>query len=403
MLVRQFLAWAHSVSPAQRAPAAGALARAFIAGGLPTDQEAEAEMALTSLLDDPSPLVRKAIADELAAAPNAPHHLVLALANDQSEVAVPILARSPRLSDSDLIDCAAVGDGAAQAAIACRARLSRPVCAALAEVGGREAALAVIVNEGALIPEFSLGRILERFADDGAVREALLGRADLSLNLRAQVADATARALSRFVVSCGWLSDERAQRAAREAREKATVILASRSAGDAHGPAALVKHLRQEGQLTAGLVLRALLSGNRSLFEAALAELSGVAPERVAGHVREWRGPGFSALFARAGLPETLAPAFRAALSAQDDAPQDPDFQARLSRTMIERVLTACEREGAATLAPVVALLRRFEAEAAREEARELSGASLREARENPAPRTFGRPTSLRTLFGAAA
>ncbi len=403
MLVRKFLAWAHSAPLSERAPAAGRFARAFVTGGFPTDQESEAEMALTSLLDDPSPLVRQAIAVELAGAPNAPHHLVLALANDQSEISAPILSQSPRLTDSDLIDCAAVGDDVAQAAIASRARLSAPVCAALAEVGGREAALALIANDNAQTPDFSFGRIIERFAEDGAVREALLGRDDLPVNLRAQLADATARALSRFVVSCGWLSDERAQRATREAREKATVIMAAQSSADARGPAALVKHLRQEGQLTAGLVLRALLSGNRSLFESALAELSGIAADRVAGHVRQWQGPGFSALFSRAGLPDSLMPAFRAALSAQEDMPHDPDFQARLSRTMIERVLTTCERDGHATLAPVVALLRRFEAEAAREEARELSGAALRENASNLAPKSFGRPTALRALFGAAA
>ena len=36
---------------------------------------------------------------------------------------------------------------------------------------------------------------------------------------------------------------------------------------------ALVRHLRETGQLTAGLILRALLSGNTEMFEFALAEL----------------------------------------------------------------------------------------------------------------------------------
>ena len=47
----------------------------------------------------------------------------------------------------------------------------------------------------------------------------------------------------------------------------------------------LIRHLRESGQLTAGLVLRALLSGNVELFEQALAELSGLPHARVSALV----------------------------------------------------------------------------------------------------------------------
>ena len=43
----------------------------------------------------------------------------------------------------------------------------------------------------------------------------------------------------------------------------------------------LVQHLRATGQLNAGLILRALLSGNLELFEAALAELADLPLARV--------------------------------------------------------------------------------------------------------------------------
>ena len=51
--------------------------------------------------------------------------------------------------------------------------------------------------------------------------------------------------------------------------------IAARSRGD--DMQGLVRHLRATGQLTAGLILRALLSGNLELFDSALAELSGPA------------------------------------------------------------------------------------------------------------------------------
>ncbi len=56
------------------------------------------------LLDDPSPLVRRALSEVFAAAQKAPPVIVLALASDQPEVALPLIERSPLLADDNLID-----------------------------------------------------------------------------------------------------------------------------------------------------------------------------------------------------------------------------------------------------------------------------------------------------------
>ncbi len=73
---------------------------------------------------------------------------------------------------------------------------------------------------------------------------------------------------------------------------------------------------------------------------------------------------------ARRGLPEKLLPAFRAALEALRLCGQDLQGSARLSRRMVEQVLTACENSRSPLADKLFAVLRRFEAEAAREEAR---------------------------------
>lgn len=415
MLVSQFIAQyvgAHPLQPpAERGRAAAAIAGALVRGELAQEDEDDAQVALAAALDDPSPIMRAALAQELSVAVNAPHHIVMALANDQPEVAAPVLNRSPRLSDSDLIDCVAVSTPASQVAIASRQRLSSAVAAAIAEVGAREAVLALLDNPlaPAPAPEFSLRRIVERFGEDGEIREALLTRDDLPPTVRAQLVDAAAGALTRFVTDCGWLSPERANRAAREAREKALVRIAAqaqaapaeKAEGAQEDPLALARHLRAKGQLTAGLILRALLSGDRSLLEAALAELSGLPLARVAGLARNGGGAGFAAVFARAGMPASLLPAFRAALAAHADLDAqfgaDPDAGPRLSRLLIERVLTSCERLDEASLAPVLALLRRLDAEAARDDARErLGGAPVAPPEPEPAPAALpARPMSV--------
>ena len=131
-------------------------------------------------------------------------------------------------------------------------------------------------------------------------------------------------------------------------------------------------HLCHSGQLNAGLVLRALLSGNVLLFEEALGELSGLPLERVRGIVHDRRGTGFRALYDKAGLPASAYPAFREAIDAMREAVHlgEPGNGSRLKRRMIERVLTGCARSVIGEVEPLLTLLRRYATEAAREEAR---------------------------------
>lgn len=381
MIVRHFLQWAQTATAAQRAEGAGALARAYLYSDMDGPARRETELALMSLLDDPSPVVRRALADNFASAADAPRAIVSALANDQSDIASPVLSRSPVLTEAELIDCAAIGDAFAQSAIALRARVPASVAAALAEVGAREAAISLAVNPGADLPEFSMRRMIERFGEDGEMREALLSRPYLPATVRNELVKAATMALTSFAVDCAWLSSERAERLSREMRDKTNVIIVAEAAerDGCHGVRELVAHLRASGQLSAGLVLRALLSGNRDLFDAALVELSGLRDDKVAGLVRDFRGAGFAALYAKAGLPAKYLPAFRAALEAQREFGGAHGAEARLSLVMIERVLTACEEMHGGEMDRLMALLRRFEMEAAMEEAREAAAAMAAE------------------------
>jgi uncharacterized protein (DUF2336 family) len=203
-----------------------------------------------------------------------------------------------------------------------------------------------------------------------AVREAMLVRDDLPAATRQALVAKLSETLAGFVIAREWLAGDRAQRIVKEACEKATVTLAAISPEAEVGP--LIRHLRESGQLTAGLILRALLSGNVEMFEEALAELSDLPLARVSALVHDARGTGFQALFRRAGLPISTYPAFRAAVEAMHEGGflGEPGGATRLKRRMVERVLTRCADETDLEIEPLLTLLRRFAAEAAREEAR---------------------------------
>ena len=143
-IVRRFLAWAQSADADARAEGASALARAYLHSDLPEPVRAEAALAMTALLDDPSALVRRALAEALCRTTEAPRTLILGLAADEPEVAAAVLQRSPVLTDADLVDCARTGDVVAQAALARRPNLPPDAAAALAEIGQRDAVLALM-------------------------------------------------------------------------------------------------------------------------------------------------------------------------------------------------------------------------------------------------------------------
>src|SRR6202166_2838924 len=370
MIVRQFLQWVRHAPPGERAEATSALARAYLHSDLSSDDLAAAEGAMIMLLDDPSPLVRRALSEVFASSQKAPPVVVHALAADQPEIAVPILLRSPLLLEDDLIDLIATGHPEAQTAIAGRVLLSRPLGAAIAEVGSAQACLELLENPSADIALFSVDRIVERFGHLAAIRETLTARDDLPMATRQAVLSKLSQTLAGFVVGREWLGPEHAEYAAREACEKAPVALAADTAYEEVG--ALVAHLRQSGQLTAGMILRAVLSGNVVLFEEALAELSDVPLDRVTSYIHDRNISGFGALYSKAGLPDLAFPASREAIAAMREGVLygEQGGVARLKRGMVERVLARCASERDPDMASLLALLRRFAVEAAREEAR---------------------------------
>jgi len=369
MIARQFISWIRTAPAGERAEATRSLARAWLVSDLNPEDRGAAEGALLMLLDDASPLVRQAMAEVFARSAQAPAAIVQALSVDQPSVALSVLEHSPLLIDADLVDIVATGNCETQCAIARRIHLPASVSAAIAEVGTPAAALELIENAYAELAPFSWDRIVERHGHLAAIRESMLVLDGLPAATRAALVAKLSDTLAQFVVARNWLSADRAGRVTSEARDRSTVNIAAASRGDDIG--GLVRHLRATGQLTAGLILRALLSGNLELFDSSLAELSGLPRARVSALLHDRGGASLHALLRRAGLPESTFAAFQMAL----EVSQETGFvdtvggATRLRRRMVERVLTYCETDRQAA-EPLLILLRRFATESAREEAR---------------------------------
>lgn len=373
MIVRHFLKWIQTAPAGERAEATSALARAYLYSDLSSGDRLAAEAAMTVLLDDPSPLVRQALADAIGNCEYAPRSVVIGLAHDQPDIAEIILQRSPVLLDAELVDLIGTGRERPQNAIASRDLLSRSVAAALAEVAGASACLILLENAAAELTGQTLARIAERHGHLAVIRNTLLDREDLPTETRQVLVTMLADTLARFVTHREWLPEERAKTVTREACDRATIAIAAGQTPEQ--VAGLVRHLANTNQLTGALLLRALLCGNTHFLIDALAELSGLSAARISSILSDRSGHGFRALFERAGLPQSAFGAFRAALEVVHEMGFGGAAHgyAGLGRHMVENVIARYAPEAFGELDELYALLRRFASEAARDEARHFT------------------------------
>lgn len=308
MIIQSFLRWAETAKTSERARAANALGRAWLHSMMNDEEREAALMAMTWLLDDPSPKVRLALAEALADAEDVPRSLVLPLAHDQPQIACQIIARSPVLSEIDLIDLAGRGDSVTRVLIASRFIVSVPVCAAIAEVGDAAEIETMLDNPGAIVGRGSLRRITERFSDHSQIREMLLDREELPSDARHLLAVGVSEALGASDLVRQVVGERRLERIKREACEAATVVLAGNApAGDMP---LLIDYLRRDGRLTPAFLMQALCMGRLDFFIASMVNLSGMEDRRVRSIVTDGRFHAVRALFESAGLHREVSEVF---------------------------------------------------------------------------------------------
>ena len=122
--------------------------------------------------------VRRVLAQRLAERPDAPADLVLTLANDEIEVAHPILLKSEVLRDPELIEIVQHRTMEHQVAIAMRPKVSEPVSDALVETKNERAITTLLSNQNAMISNRTMGHLVEQSAQIPNYQAPLINRQD---------------------------------------------------------------------------------------------------------------------------------------------------------------------------------------------------------------------------------
>lgn len=369
MNVERFLQWVKDAPAERRADAAHALARAYLYSEFTDQVRDRVEAALTVLLDDAAPGVRWALADALGGSERAPHHIILALSNDQSGIAAVVLERSPLLLDAELAEMAAHRGEAVQLAIARRTGLSAILARSLCETAPREVCVTLLGNSTAEFDRESLAKLAERFGEDAELREILLARRDLPVDIRHALVSAMSACLGDVLASRQWMATNQVSDLLRDTREKAAIDMAL-SASPEDLPA-LIDLMIEHDELTPGLLIRAVASGHSDFFETALARLAGMPRERVQALIRSGREANLNAVLDKAGIPARAHPALAAAVQVvTDDALSRVDSDYRRATALIDTILGRYPTGAANELDDILTLLRRLALEAKRDAAR---------------------------------
>ena len=236
--------------------------------------------------------VRKELAMRLADSAAVPSELVVLLANDEIEVARPILLHSTVLSDEELIGIIHRRTMEHQLAIAMRRSLSARVSAALAETENVDVVRALLENDQAEISAATMEYLVEESRRVDDYQEPLLRREHLDPSLARRMYWWVSAALRSYIVrnfdiDLAQLDDEIEETIARLAGCDGQVGTADgETRPDAqpgvrsHG-GKLAAQLARAGLITPELLVRTLRQGQILLFEHLFAAATGLDPARI--------------------------------------------------------------------------------------------------------------------------
>ena len=248
---------------------------------------------LEKLIREVSREIRHKLAVKLADAPGTPRELAVLLANDEIDIASPVLIKSKVLEDADLIEIVRNRSTQHLLAISMRRDLSTAVADALVESGEKDVIRTLLENQDAQISRATMAYLVEQSKAVDEFQEPLVKRRDLPSDLARRMCLWVSAAirqslLERFNIDVDKL-DDNLEPIAREEAERL-------QEPDPDAAGALAQALGQGHKLTPRLLMQTLRRGEVPLFEAMLAEMSDLRPALIRRLCYEQGGQGLAVL-----------------------------------------------------------------------------------------------------------
>ncbi|MCF6216501.1 MAG: DUF2336 domain-containing protein [Emcibacter sp.] len=236
-----------------------------------TEQTLMSEI-LDKLLNNVEMTVRKKLAERLAMSEEAPLDLIVLLANDQIDVALPVLELSKLLSDSELINVIRHKTAQHQLSIASRQKLSSNVCRELVTVGNTKTLLVMLNNHDAKIDNSSFADLIEKSKDVQPLQPPIIERPDLPPEMAAKMYQWVSHNLKQSILTNLDLNESDIDEILLTTIEEVANGGANQVTSE-KSEIILVNKLYQAKKLSPAFLMKCLNQGQSSLFEIAFAKM----------------------------------------------------------------------------------------------------------------------------------
>ena len=253
---------------------------------------------LRQLIHDVEMKVRQQLAMRMADENDAPWELVSALANDQIEVAHPILTQSTILQDMELIEIVQHLTYGHQLAIAMRETVSETVSEALIGTGNVDVIKTLLENENADISGKAMEYLVEQSEKIDDLQVPLINRNDLGLDLAKRMYWWVSAALRKHIVKHYSIDEVGLDDKIQDTIHDILGIDGSGSGAINTAPRRksqeLAEKLQNAAAITPQLLIQTLRQGEVVLFEDLLSQVTGLRTNLIRRFVFEPGGEGLA-------------------------------------------------------------------------------------------------------------
>lgn len=260
---------------------------------------------LRQIIHDVEMSVRRELAERLADAKQAPHDLILALANDDIEVAHPLLIQSDILHDFDLVEIIHHRTLEHQLAIAMRKSLNESVTDALVETGNEDVVAKMIENPNARISKSTMEYLVDQSKRVDTYQNPLLKRPDLEPELAKKMYWWVSAALRQHIVKNFQIDTMELDETLESTVKNVIDRLGSDTSTEPSKPVKLAERLAEDGKVTPRMLVQVLRQGEVPLFEAMFGKMSGLRPRLLRRMLFEPGGEALAILCKAVGIDKT--------------------------------------------------------------------------------------------------
>lgn len=249
---------------------------------------------LSKIITDIEIDIRKKLSLKLADRSDIPAELIILLANDEIEVANPILIQNTLLTDKDLIKIIQRKSRQHQLSIASRKMLSADVCRELVSTDDDNVIITLLTNQEAKIDNDTIEEIVKKAKVREVLQPPLIRREDLPKDIAARMYSWISMSLkSELLKIHNFDADEleaQLEESISELQEEDEL-----SSPNVDPEVALISKLKKADKLHISFLMKSLRQGNTRLFELAFAEILNI-PDEIMCNILYERGPAALAI-----------------------------------------------------------------------------------------------------------